>query len=555
MRTMRAHPLLIPPSSEARLRPAISGKAANSDALPFPDIFARVSYLRAKSRESDSWTLWLSALKRLVISHNSDRQFDDILEHPSFSELDVSSVDNVLAGCSIAEISVLYEYLLATEDMVAKREHGQFFTPDDVAQFMAEKADSFPHGIWLDPCCGVGNLAYWLIARQDDPERFLLQSMRFIDLDARALLTARTLLTLAFQQSESHLFTQLESAFRQADFLSSSIEDVDFILMNPPYVQSRPPSDDYEAKSSRDMYAYFLERSLKVARGVIAITPQSFTHAKRHRDLRSVILRYATHISIYCFDNVPDNIFKGYKFGSHNSNRVNSTRAAVLVARRSQHSSGHFRITPLLRWRSVQRETMLRSAERFLGQPRRVGPELFPKIPPGLEALYEELLVTGTPLGDTLSPEGNCELVVPTTPRYFISGVRRPLDRASTRTLRFDNEMAFFRAYLTLNSSIAYFWWRVRDGGMTLSQDTLLTLPIDTSLDPSTKEARLLIDELQRSEKENLVVKMNSGRANENVKHPLKLVAAINRMLTPRYAERLLQLHANSNLGHTEAPL
>src|SRR5690606_5496788 len=379
-------------------------------------------------------------LKRLVISHNSDRQFDDILEHPSFSELDVSSVDNVLAGCSIAEISVLYEYLLATEDMVAKREHGQFFTPDDVAQFMAEKADSFPHGIWLDPCCGVGNLAYWLIARQDDPERFLLQSMRFIDLDARALLTARTLLTLAFQQSESHLFTQLESAFRQADFLSSSIEDVDFILMNPPYVQSRPPSDDYEAKSSRDMYAYFLERSLKVARGVIAITPQSFTHAKRHRDLRSVILRYATHISIYCFDNVPDNIFKGYKFGSHNSNRVNSTRAAVLVALKRPMAAARFQITPLLRWKASQRHRIFESANRFLSTPRRVSPELFPKVPPGLEDYYESLRTEGIPLGRTPSPRGHLQLLVPTTPRYFLSAVRRQLNRASSRTLRFDTD-------------------------------------------------------------------------------------------------------------------
>jgi hypothetical protein len=34
------------------------------------------------------------------------------------------------------------------------------------------------------------------------------------------------------------------------------------------------------------------------------------------------------------------------------------------------------------------------------------------------------------------------------------------------------------KAYLLLNSSFMYWWWRVRDGGMTLSFETIKSLPL-----------------------------------------------------------------------------
>lgn len=318
--------------------------------------------------------------------------------------------------------------------------------------------------------------------------------------------------------------------------------------MNPPYVQSAPPSLAYESAESRDMYAYFLEHALKNAKGVIAITPQSFTHGRRHRGLRSVILRNADDVRIFCFDNVPDNIFKGYKFGSRNTNRVNSTRAAVLVALKRPMAAARFQITPLLRWKASQRHRIFESANRFLSTPRRVSPELFPKVPPGLEDYYESLRTEGIPLGRTTSPRGHLQLLVPTTPRYFLSAVRRQLNRASSRTLRFDTDEAFIRAYLTLNSSIAYFWWRVHDGGMTLSADTLSSIPIRQDFDVSDDRVAHLVERLQQSEQTNLVVKINSGRPNENVKHPVDLIMDINELLSPEYAEALLRLHDNSYL-------
>jgi hypothetical protein len=164
----------------------------------------------------------------------------------------------------------------------------------------------------------------------------------------------------------------------------------------------------------------------------------------------------------------------------------------VIVAFRGASQTRRFRITPLVRWRAPQRSRLFEEVPRLLSTPREIDATLFPKLPPGFESFYSDLASKGVPLARTVAPGGFSQLLVPTTPRYFISAVKRSLDRVSARLLTFDSEEDFFRAYLTLNSSIAYLWWRVRDGGMTLSQETLMSIPIDRSLDPKRPAAKAL---------------------------------------------------------------
>lgn len=79
------------------------------------------------------------------------------------------------------------------------------------------------------------------------------------------------------------------------------------------------------------------------------------------------------------------------------------------------------------------------------------------------------------------------------------------------------------------------------DGGMTVSLKTIQTLPVpDFTVDES------LISLLESSEHNNLVVKMNAGKPNENVKHPVALVAALNAAVAPKYADALMETHSNS---------
>jgi hypothetical protein len=54
-----------------------------------------------------------------------------------------------------------------------------------------------------------------------------------------------------------------------------------------------------------------------------------------------------------------------------------------------------------------------------------------------------------------------------------------------------------------------------------------------------------LLERLRASEEENLVIKLNAGRENENVKHPEELVQALNDVVLPDGRDLRL-LYANS---------
>lgn len=44
-----------------------------------------------------------------------------------------------------------------------KKKNGVFYTPKDIAEFMASKSKfDDGKGIWLDPCCGLGILSIML---------------------------------------------------------------------------------------------------------------------------------------------------------------------------------------------------------------------------------------------------------------------------------------------------------------------------------------------------------------------------------------------------------
>jgi hypothetical protein len=135
-------------------------------------------------------------------------------------------------------------------------------------------------------------------------------------------------------------------------------------------------------------------------------------------------------------------------------------------------------------------------------------------------------------------------LHVPSAPRYFIPALKKPVQRASQKTLYFANSEDRNTAYLLINSSFMYWWWRVRDGGMTLSLQTILSLPL-----LAFKLDDRLILALEKSEKTNKVYKQNAGSAQENVKHSKELMKKVNQVVIPEYADLLLTLHENSELS------
>ncbi len=494
---------------------------------------------------------WLRILVT-KISEKSEHTY--IAADPAFDGIAPLGKD-LLDGLSIGEISVLYEYSVAKTNAKDRKNNGQFFTPDDVAIFMASRSSSFGQGVWLDPCAGVGNLTWHLVARQDNPEDFLVNKMLVADTDGLALLIARVLLTLGFQRDTPELFHRIKNRFIEFDFLSVAddgkknllfndrslevIPDHDFVIMNPPYLAGSKDAR-FETSQSGDLYAYFMENAAKTSTGFISVTPQSFTNAGKFRPLRALLLRRFSSLTVYAFDNVPANIFRGIKFGSTNSNKANSTRAAITVASNLSPSN---KITGLMRWRSMERERLFKEIDNHLSEVE-FGPDFFPKVHAGQRDLY--FAVKDLPrLRDTVAiVKTDFSIYVPSSPRYFIPALKTPAQRASQREIHFESKEQMDRAYLLINSSLMYWWWRVRDGGMTLALRTLLSLPVpDFALDQS------LVRELEDSESANKVYKKNGGAPQENVKHPIELVERVNELVLPAYKEILIRSHRNSEFA------
>jgi hypothetical protein len=488
----------------------------------------------------------------LLATHlNGKKDFQYILKCKEFNNSKILSLD-LLKGLSIGEVSILYEYSVAKSNSKSRKSNGQFFTPDDVADFMASYSSEFGSGTWLDPCSGIGNLSWHLVAAQSDPEEFLLKNMILSDKDELALLVARCLLTISFQNKHKRLFDEIEHNFVVFDFLSvadngdydlfsssntlDKIPKHDFVIVNPPYLATKKDSR-FETSKAGDLYAYFLENVIKTSKGFVSITPQSFTNAQKFNSLRRILLKSFQDLRIFTFDNVPANIFKGIKFGSTNSNQANSIRAAVIIAK---PGGGKPQITSLLRWKTSERRYLFKNIERFLSDVK-LTEEFFPKVSKNYKKLYIEMSRLET-LGSTASlKRTRYPLYIPSAPRYFIPALKKPAKRSSQKVIYFPNEEKRDYAYMLMNSSLLYWWWRVRDGGMTLSLATLLSLPL-----PNFKINHKIVVELEKSEKVSKVYKQNAGAPQENVKHPRSLINKLNQAVIPEHAKLLSTLHENS---------
>jgi hypothetical protein len=283
-----------------------------------------------------------------------------------------------------------------------------------------------------------------------------------------------------------------------------------------------------------------MENIIKTSKGFISITPQSFTNAKKFESLRKLILDKFNNLTIFNFDNVPANIFRGIKFGSKNTNKANSIRVAITIA---VPGEGKQRITSLLRWRSSERDFLFTNIENFLSGVI-LTKDFFPKVSKDYENLYNNLDKSRTLANLICSEQTRFPLYIPSSPRYFIVALKKRVKRGSLKQVYFRNEKDRDYAYLLINSSFTYWWWRVRDGGMTLSLETIRCIPlIDFKLN------KKLIRDLETSESTNKVFKKNAGVKQYNVKHSPELQLRLNDKLIPDYSKILTQLHENSEFS------
>jgi hypothetical protein len=169
--------------------------------------------------------------------------------------------------------------------------------------------------------------------------------------------------------------------------------------------------------------------------------------------------------------------------------------------------------------------------------------EFFPKVGKDYEELFEFSLMLDRLGSISSTRKTRYPLYIPSAPRYFIPALKKSVKRASQKTIYFESAQERDRAYMLINSSFMYWWWRVRDGGMTLSLETILSCPI-----PDFKLNVGLIKRLEESESKNKVYKQNAGEAQENVKHPKALITSLNKVVIPQFASLLSDIHDNSDL-------
>lgn len=459
---------------------------------------------------------WLAALGRFVLDLRPDigLQIAEYLGQPPTDA-------NVLHGLTIGDLSVVYEALLALSDHGSRKNAGQFFTPDDVAEFMAAFGAEFDsEKRWIDPCCGVGNLAWHLSSRIGDTSaEFIRDRLVLVDRDPVALKSAVAIMVASFAAwDDKSALPSLAANSYVRDFLSDEkLPEYDFAILNPPYARSTDYSG-YTTAPSRDLYAFFFERILRTSKGYIAITPASFLTGGKYSALRELLDDQPHGGKVFVFDNVPDTCFRGFKFGSTNTSKTNFVRAAVTV---SHHGLSDWTTTPILRWASASRARMFANAETFLTRRRKTSMDTWVKLMPGSDKLWDSLSEGQETLLDLTSSDATTwRLDVASTPRYYISASTRMLDRSSKHVLYFRNETDLNTAYAVLNSSLAYWWWRSVDGGITLSRRALHTMPIPAFAKPLDMA---LTQALRQSDEADVVSKLNAGRQNENVRRSIDL--------------------------------
>ena len=95
------------------------------------------------------------------------------------------------------------------------------------------------------------------------------------------------------------------------------------------------------------------------------------------------------------------------------------------------------------------------------------------------------------------------------------------MNRNGQISLSFDDEDVFYYVYCLINSSLAYWHWRLYDGGITYPKSLLLTIPVfysKLSIDDKTF-FKDVAQKMISSANDFLITKNNVG-LQENIKYP-----------------------------------
>lgn len=430
----------------------------------------------------------------------------------------------------IENLARLYEEGLAINDKKAKKKCGQYYTPDDVAEIMCQ---------WLIPCdgknvcdvgCGTGNLIikYLELIGKEKAVSLISEGCLYLyDSDRTALNICRTILNVKYGMSVCE-----NIHFCNNDFLDRNISLPENckVISNPPYATLTEIGSEWVKTDvltdSMEYYAVFMEKIFAQATSVSIITPFGFISGKKFYSLRRAMCSVGGGF-IVSFDNVPGNIFKGKKHGTFNSNTSNSVRAAITVFSRNEEKG--FRISPLIRFKNEQRTDLLCTSELMSNLPSSkqivsADDPYFKKVDKRLAKTFEAWTHKSQyTVEDVLSKEKTEYMIdMPNTCRYFTTASSAKLNRAGSIISYVYDKSTFEFLYCFINSSFAYWWWRIFDGAITYPISLFKNMPLPLNL--LNDDDKLFFEDMCKKmiEQENnfKITKKNAGELQENIKFP-----------------------------------
>lgn len=431
---------------------------------------------------------------------------------------------------SIENFGNLYEIGLAEKDKTLKKELGQYYTPEDVSELMANWLRDLEGENICDVGCGTGNLiiSYLNIIGEEKAKKLLNGGKIYLyDYDEIALKIAKYSIAIIYG---SEYLEKINAIY--GDFLDKAIKlpPNSKVITNPPYAKISEMKNTWDVTenllSSKDLYSAFIEKILLNNSQAVIISPYSFLGGNKFYPLRSLLNNYNGFI--VSFDNVPGNIFKGKKHGVFNTNTANSVRAAITVVKNDTGEKG-FRLSHLIRFKTEERERLLDNEflETLLSDKRQIVNDKnrsYVKCHKELENTFDIWLEKSSKkVGDLLSKtESEYPLYIPNTCRYFTTASVRELNRTGLITLYAKDEFSYDFLYCLINSSFAYWWWRIFDGGINYPIGLLHEIPV--FYDVLSKKDRESINSIRKNmslkEKDFMVTKLNAGKEQENIKFP-----------------------------------
>ncbi len=440
---------------------------------------------------------------------------------------------------SWSNFAYLYEIGLAYQDKESKKDFGQYYTPDDVAIVMAKWFKKQKGVNICDVACGTGKLilSYLdLLGKEKAIDLIRNGKLYLYDLDEVALDICKTIILLKYGK-------KLEPYIHiiHCDFLSKEIvlPENCKVISNPPYAIVETLSTNWDktdvALYTKELYSMFMEKIIKQSVSSVIITPYSFMGSNKFYSLRDVMNNYNGFI--VAFDNVPGNIFCGKKNGIFNSNTSNSVRAAITIVENKNNCKG-FKTTPLIRFKNEERKDLLKTEvlESFINNEYQIvsnEKSKYYKCSKELVDIWNSWQKQSSKhLFDYVSEDGQNVISMPNTCRYFTIASNGIMNRKGQIVLKIDDNDIFNYVYCLINSSFAYWYWRMFDGGISYSKELLLSMPLfyDKLTDNDKKFFNNMVKEMIAKSNDFIVTKNNVG-VQENIKFPREFRDKINRKM------------------------